>query len=112
MEPSDRPEQREAAHGNSRRIVRGALLSIAALSIALLALLIAETYADGFVVRRGYVSSQSAWTEARSCVGITHEPDWRDGWRTYCIGLPHGRWRCWEQNSMDGSERPVEVPCK
>lgn len=87
------------------------LLLTGGLLITLLGLLLPGVSSGGFVVSSGHVTTKHMWQRVRRCVGITYEPDWRDGWTTYCIGIPRGPWRCYEQPRED-SEELVEVPCR
>jgi hypothetical protein len=88
-----------------------ALLSTGGLFATFMGLFFMGISSGGFVVSSGHISSRRAWQRERDCIGVTYEPDWRDGWTTYCIGIPRGRWRCYEQ-LLEGPEESVEVSCK
>ena len=87
------------------------LLLTAGLLITFLGLFLPGISCGGLVVSSGYFGTRHAWQRVRTCVGITYQPEWRDGWTTYCVGIPRGPWRCYEQLRED-SEELVEVSCE
>ncbi len=102
------PALRNGRH--RRTVLILGLLSTAGLLTTFLGLLFLGLSSGGFVVSSGYVSLRSARQRVRACAGVPYEPEWRDGWKTYCVGIPHGPWRCYEQ-LRDGREELIEVPC-
>jgi hypothetical protein len=67
---------------------------------------------EHFMVADGYYSHNPTdpdYSQTRGCIGFRHTPESRDGYRTQCVGIPVGRWRC--HATLPDDEGSWEVPC-
>lgn len=50
------------------------------------------------------------YSRSRGCVGFRHFHDFHHGYRTQCVGIPVGPWRC--RATLGDEQGSWEVPCR
>jgi hypothetical protein len=97
-------------NADTLRIVTGVAVTIL---VSIPAFLYVSLTSKHFQVASGHYNSRRPtdpdYSRARGCIGFRHSPEWRDGYRTQCVGIPVGRWRC--RATLPDDRGSWEVPC-